>query len=102
VYYRGKGEITNNVSTIVDIPNYVDKFATNYSVQVTPIFNKETKKVVNCNVGDIVGNTFEVYGENCSFYWVLFASRGDVEIEPNKADVQLHGDGPYTYLTKKN
>jgi hypothetical protein len=102
VYYRGKGEITNNYSTIIKIPDYVDKFARDFSIQITPIFNKKTKKITTCNVGEVEDNTFEVFGENCSFYWLLFASRGDVEVEPNKADVELHGDGPYTYLTKKN
>jgi hypothetical protein len=46
-------------------------------------------------------NTFRVYGENGRFNWLVHGKRFDIEVEPNKADVNKHGDGPYTYLTKK-
>ena len=39
-----------------------------------------------------------LYGTNGSFYWIVYAERLKIEIEPDKKDVELKGDGPYTYI----
>jgi hypothetical protein len=95
VYYRGKGEITNNESVEVALPHYVDKFAYNFTVQVTPIYGN---KIVTLNSSEVENNTFKVYGENAKFHWVVYGSRQEVNVEPNKADVNVKGDGPYLYI----
>lgn len=39
-----------------------------------------------------------VYGPNGSFYWVVFAEREKIEVEPNISDVKIEGNGPYKYI----
>jgi hypothetical protein len=98
VYYRGQGEITNNLSTRIRLPHYVEKIASDFIVNVTPIFNKETKKHVLCSVSEVENNEFEVFGENCRFNWLVFGSRGYFNVEPNKNETYVTGEGPYKYL----
>lgn len=95
VYYRGKGEIKNNESVEVTLPHYVDKFAYDFTVQVTPIYGN---KIVTLNASEVENNVFKVYGENAKFHWVVYGSRQEVNVEPNKADVNVKGDGPYLYI----
>lgn len=95
VYYRGKGEITNNESVEVVLPHYVEKLAYDFTVQVTPIYGN---KIVTLNASEVENNTFRVYGENAKFHWVVYGSRQEVNVEPNKADVNVKGDGPYLYI----
>jgi hypothetical protein len=95
VYYRGKGEITNNESVEVTLPHYVEKLAYNFTVQVTPIYDN---KIVTLNSSEVENNVFNVYGENAKFHWVVYGSRQEVTVEPNKADVNVKGDGPYLYI----
>ena len=95
VYYRGNGEITNNESVEVVLPHYVEKLAYNFTVQVTPIYGN---KIVTLNSSEVENNAFKVYGENAKFHWVVYGSRQEVTVEPNKADVNVKGDGPYLYI----
>ena len=95
VYYRGKGEITNNESVEVVLPHYVEKLAYGFTVQVTPIYSN---KIVTLNSSEVENNAFKVYGENAKFHWVVYGSRQEVNVEPNKADVNVKGNGPYLYI----
>ena len=95
VYYRGESEITNNISTTIELPHYVDKLATKLTVQVTPIYNGTVKTL---GVSRVKDNKFTVYGENCEFFWTVFGKRLSFEIEPNKKDVVVKGDGPYKWI----
>ena len=96
VYYRGKGEILNNVSTIISLPDYVKELATYFTVHLTPIYcGKEIKQLYTSEVED---NCFTVYGENCKFFWLVQGKRCDIEVEPYKKDVKLKGDGPYKWI----
>ena len=95
VYYRGKGEITNNEYAEVQLPDYVKSLAYNFTVQITPIYSN---KIVTLNSSEVSENTFRVYGENSKFHWVVFGSRGEVDVEPDKASVKVKGSGPYLYI----
>ncbi len=95
VYYRGKGEITNNESVEVVLPHYVEKLAYDFTVQVTPIYGN---KMVTLNASEVENNMFKVHGENAKFHWVVYGSRHEVNVEPDKADVNVKGDGPYLYI----
>ena len=95
VYYRGKGEIINNESVTISLPNYVSKLAFDLFVQITPIYNGKLKLY---NVSDVENNEFKVYGENGKFNWTVFGSRSNIEVEPNKNSVQVKGDGPYKWI----
>ena len=69
VCYRGEGYIVDNKSTYIYIPFSQEFNADDFHLQVTPIYNPELGKMVVCNVLKISSNLFEVFGENCSFYW---------------------------------
>lgn len=49
----------------------------------------------------VENNEFTVFGESGSFFWQVYGERNSVNVEPNKKDVELKGDGPYTYLSEK-
>jgi hypothetical protein len=95
VYYRGKSEITNNNSVIIQLPYYVCKFAYDFTVNVTGIYDG-TIKMYNCSDVDNNG-TFTVYGENGRFNWTAIGKRGDIVVESNKAEINIKGDGPYRW-----
>ena len=96
VYYRGKGEIQNNQSTTIILPDYVDAIATDFTVQITPIYNGS--KIQTCNVGEIENNMFKVYGENGTFFWIVHAKRMDIDVEPLKSNITIKGTGPYRWV----
>ena len=102
VYYRGKGEIVNGTSVDVQLPAYVGALCpgADFTVQLTHIYDG-TVKVFSASEVDPATNSFRVYGENGRFNWLVHGKRFDIAVEPNKADVNRHGDGPYTYLTQK-
>lgn len=95
VYYRGVGEILDNYSTIIELPYYVDQFARDFTIQITPIYNG---KINVLNSSEVFNNKFAVYGENCKFYWNVYGKRSDINVEPFKTDVDVKGDGPYLYI----
>jgi len=99
VYYRGKGEIVNGSFVEVQLPSYVGALCTDLTVQITPIYDGIVKTSMLCaSEVDTAANTFTVHGENGRFNWLVHGKRGDVTVEPNKADVTVRGDGPYKYI----
>ena len=104
VYYRGKGEIVNGTSVDVQLPAYVGALCpgADFTVQLTPIYDGTIRtSMLYASEVDPATNSFRVYGENGRFNWLVHGKRFDIEVEPNKADVNRHGDGPYTYLSQK-
>ena len=97
VYYRGKGVITNNESVLIELPDYVDKLATNLTVQLTPIYDGNIYKP-QYFATEVTGNKFEVHGVNGAFYWTVYGQRLSFIVEPNKTEVEIKGDGPYKWL----
>ena len=96
VYYRGKGSITNNNNILIHLPSYVDTFATNFTIQITPIYNNTTTLIYN--VSEVLDNSFSVYGLNGSFFWTVYGSRGEFNVEPFKNEVEIKGTGPYLWV----
>ena len=104
VYYRGKGEIVNGTSVDVQLPAYVGALCpeADFTVQLTHIYDGTIRtSMLYASEVDPATNRFRVYGENGRFNWLVHGKRFDIEVEPNKADVNKHGDGPYTYLSQK-
>jgi hypothetical protein len=95
VYYRGKSEIINNEYVDIELPNYVEKFAFDFTVNINPIYNG---KIITLNSSEIENNKFRVYGENSKFHWIVYGKRYDIIVEPNKTDVVVKGEGPYLYI----
>jgi hypothetical protein len=98
VYYRGEGKITNNYYATIELPCYVHKLASNFTVNITQIYDEISEENQNLKCSRVLNNKFNVYGKNCSFYWHVFGKRLSLEVEPFKNDVNLKGEGPYTWI----
>jgi hypothetical protein len=96
VYYRGKSEITNNEYVIINLPSYVNKIASDFTIQLTPIYCG--KKIEQLYTTELEDNNFKVYGENCKFYWLVQGKRVNIEVEPYKSEVNVKGNGPYKWI----
>jgi hypothetical protein len=99
VYYRGKNEITDHQSVTIYLPEYVEKMCTNMTIQVTPIYNGTT--IINYNASEVVDNKFTVYGPNGKFYWIVYGTRLEFEVEPLKENTSVKGDGPYKWINSE-
>ena len=100
IYYRGKGEIINNKSLEIELPEYVKYISDNFTVQITKIFTDLDSFGKPLETSEVVDGKFTVYGSNCCFYWLVYALRKTIEVEPEKDKYELKGDGPYTYIVK--
>ena len=98
VYYRGESTIENNQSVVVKLPDYVSSFATNFSINITPIYSNDSDENIVYRTSRVKDNAFTVHGKNGSFYWIVYGQRGKVDVEPKKSEVQVSGDGPYKYI----
>lgn len=98
VYYRGEGSITNNEYSTIILPNYVSDIATNLSVQITQKLENISDRIVPIATTTIKNNKFNVCGKNCHFWWTVFGKRMNIEVEPNKKDVEIKGIGPYLWI----
>jgi len=97
LYYRGKATIDNNASVIIKLPDYVKPLATNLSVQVTSIYSKDNKSKNVYETSEIENNQFTVYGKNGSFYWTVYGTKDEIQVEPNKSAINVQKNGPYTW-----
>jgi len=101
VFYRGEGKITDDYSTRIFLPKYVGYLAENFTVQLTVINNKKILNMIACGrvVADDDTPYFDVFGDNGEFFWSVYGTRKDVqiEVEPLKENVCVTGDGPYKW-----
>jgi hypothetical protein len=95
VYYRGNGKISNNKFIEIELPYYVSTIASEFTVNLTPIYDG---KIHILNSSIVKDNKFKVYGDNCDFYWTVFGKRYNINVEPLKNNVKVKGDGPYLYI----
>ena len=96
VYYRGKGEVTNNESVKIKLPDYVPGWAYDFTVNVTAIYDGKVKFYA---VSDVDKNgIFSVYGENGKFNWTAIGKRADINVEPLKTETDVKGFGPYKWI----
>ena len=103
VYYRGIGEIANgHRSTIIELPEYVESIATDFTVQITRIvdFDEEDMDEMNIELRTslVKNNRFKVFGGSCRFFWHVYGKRRSILVEPYKKDVNIRGDGPYKWI----
>jgi hypothetical protein len=96
VYYRGQNEILLNECEI-QLPDYVDALATDFTVHLTPIFEG---KFVQLASSEVKNNKFTVYSSNggCKFYWHVYGKRQTIDVEPDKRSVVVKGSGPYKWI----
>ena len=101
VYYRGKHEITNGSNVEIELPDYVDTLATNFTVYLTPIYNGE-ETIPHFAASDVKDGKFKVHGSsNGKFNWIVYGLRTSLVVEPNKDDVYIQGSGPYKWYEMK-
>ena len=105
VYYRGEGFIPehNQNSVVIQLPDYVDALANQFTVQVTPIQDDNTPIHANINIktGRVKDGAFTVYGPpNTAFFWLVHGNRRDVhiQVEPWVSSMRVKGDGPYKWV----
>ena len=96
IYYRGKGEVVDNHSTKISLPNYVTSFATELTTYVTAIYDGKVKSYAVSDIDE--EGSFNVYGENGKFNWVVFGKRGSINVEPLKSEINVKGFGPYKWV----
>ena len=96
VYHRGKGEITNNETVEISLPDYVPGWARDFTVQVTAIYDGKVKMYAVSEVDE--NGKFNVYGENGRFNWQATGKRADIVVEPLKTDANVKGFGPYKWM----
>jgi hypothetical protein len=102
VYYRGKSEITHMTSCVtVYLPEYLDKLAFDFTVQLTPIYSGHVPQSVLCSE-EVRDNKFVVHGPCCKFFWEVKGKRKNIETEPSKSMWDISGEGPYTYLVRSS
>jgi hypothetical protein len=102
VYYRGNGNIEYSddkiLFTEIHLPDYVDKLATDFTVNVTPIIN-EKYGFTNICTSEIIDGSFKVYSSKpCKFNWTVYGKRNSIVVEPYKNSINVKGDGPYKYF----
>jgi hypothetical protein len=103
VYYRGKGEITDDNSTTVYLPGYVSSIANELTIELTAIHSKSTstsssKPTKNIyETSEIENNHFKVYGKNGGFYWSVYGKKNDIIVETEKEAISVRGEGPYKW-----
>ena len=96
VYYRGTGTIADlESSAVITLPDYVDALAVDLTVQVTPIYNGSVRVL---NASCISNNKFTVYGDSGDFHWHVYGRRLAIDVEPEKSDVTVRGEGPYRWI----
>jgi hypothetical protein len=100
VYYRGEGHIDDSLSTIIDLPHYVEHISDSFTVNVSVIDNILFKKICTSRVKN---NKFTVSSSGkCDFFWIVYGKRYSIDSEPLKESVVISGDGPYKYLSMSN
>lgn len=95
VYYRGKATIKNDFVEII-LPQYVDSLASDFTVNITPIYDGVIKSPYT--VSDVENGRFKIYGEPGKVFWTVYGKRFDINVEPNKNTVDVQGFGPYTWI----
>ena len=100
VYYRGRGEIrAGEASTRIELPLYTHALATDFTVQITPIYSG-TGIGTGYAATEVESCSFTVYGSPGRFYWHVYGRREVIDVEPLRAAVTMQGDGPYRWLLR--
>jgi hypothetical protein len=97
VYYKGESVIESDRCKFVEItlPSYVKHFATDFSIQLSPIGNENS--LYTSRVDKETGK-FKVFGKPGEFFWYVYGKRQSIEVEPLKTDVNVKGSGPYKWI----
>ena len=106
VYYRGTARIGAGFTFVeIYLADYVDRLATDFTVFTTPLVMKEANKTPLLNFPTLItskvqGGKFTVYSNivPCEFDYLVIGKRETIQVEPEKAQVEVKGEGPYKYI----
>jgi hypothetical protein len=111
VYYRGTATIPAGANfTEITLPHYVAALATEFTVHATPVMLAEQAGFKSLAVSRVHEGKFKVYQKKTNNFWfmrkktpqhfdyVVFGKRAAINVEPVKTDVEVKGQGPYTWL----
>ena len=95
VYYRGKVKIERE-REIIQLPNYVEHLACDFTIHVTP----ESDEFVQVRVTPITNNQFTIHSTGpCIANWFVMGKRKGIELEVEPStDTMVHGIGPYQWI----
>jgi hypothetical protein len=94
-------ELADNTCEIV-LPKYSNKLATNWTVNLTSKMSSWNPDLKPLHSSDVENGKFKVFGENDrKFFWTVYGTRKNIDVEIEKSEYTLCGDGPYTYVNKK-
>ena len=110
VYYRGTARLKNGKAGVT-LPDYFEALTREEgrSVLLTAVDGFDRLMVKKTGGSQVSGGKFLVYSDNRvsdqEFNWEVIAVRKDVPrliVEPSKNDIEVHGDGPYTFGTARS
>lgn len=97
VFYRGKNTLNGYGSKLIFLPSYASKIASNWTIQVTPIY-----PLKSVSVSEVKDNYFTVFGDKeaglQSFFWVAHGERHALQTEVDKNTVEVKGTYPYNFI----
>jgi len=74
--------------------------ANDFTVQITQTYDDDDdfENVVNFRTTGVKDGKFKVIGINGKFFWQVFAKRLTIDVEQNKDQVNVKGNGPYRWI----
>jgi hypothetical protein len=102
VYYRGKGEIREGQEKVtIVLPSYTKAWF-DMTTHVSMVYNGVKGREIYSTAIAPGEDRFDVYGSPGPFTWTVFGTRLRIETEVSMSDVHVRGNGPYTYIVKKD
>lgn len=109
VFYRGTAQLQNG-QAVIQLPDYFEALtqAEGRTIQLTGLDGFDRLAVRSQDGAKIVDGRFVVYSDNLAskqrFDWEVKARRHDSDglvVEPDRSEITVRGDGPYTYAEPK-
>jgi hypothetical protein len=96
IYYKGVGQISENNSVTILLPDYCNNFGYEFTVSITGIYDGILRSYA---VSPVINNQFTVHTETKGgkFQWLVIGKRCDLDSEIDK-EREIKGQGPYTFL----
>jgi hypothetical protein len=106
VYYRGTATIKEGYTFVeICLADYVEALAIEFTVYVTPIvpgdmLRFDMLRFVNLVTSNVRNGIFRVYSDRapCEFDYLVMGKRQAINVEPEKQQVTVKGEGPYKYI----
>ena len=62
------------------------------------IFDEDNDTDGIYKVTEVKDGKFRIYGPKGRVNWIVYGSRGDIEVEPLRSNVDVKGNGPYKWI----